>query len=170
MTDHFIQLYCANCGGAIQVYDDMDHFACGRCGAGMAVERRGGTVVLKPVSPAIQPAQSVTDKAAAAASLRGLQAEAQNLSARRDALKAGRIEHKRVGLLAGAALAVIGFVVLRTGISYLAGLSALLAGFATIIFIRRRDQRAAIRVREIESKLEVLNGRIEDRTLHVRET
>jgi predicted RNA-binding Zn-ribbon protein involved in translation (DUF1610 family) len=50
MTAHFITLSCASCGGTLEVYDDMERFACGYCGMEITVQRRGGTAVLKAVS------------------------------------------------------------------------------------------------------------------------
>jgi ribosomal protein S27E len=61
MTDHFIKLNCGNCGGELDVYDDMERFACGHCGTEIAVQRRGGTIVLKSMTQAIKtrrPAQT----------------------------------------------------------------------------------------------------------------
>jgi ribosomal protein S27AE len=65
MPEHFINLNCANCGGKLEVYDDMDRFACGYCGTEQIVQRRGGTVALKAVTEAIQTVQIGTDKKAA---------------------------------------------------------------------------------------------------------
>src|ERR1051325_912815 len=65
MSEHFINLNCANCGAKLNVYDDMQRFACGYCGTEMVVQRRGGTVALKAVTEAIQKVQIGTDKTAA---------------------------------------------------------------------------------------------------------
>jgi ribosomal protein S27E len=65
MSDHFINLNCANCGAKLEVYDDMERFACGHCGTQMIAQRRGGTVTLKAVTEAIQKVQIGTDKTAA---------------------------------------------------------------------------------------------------------
>ena len=50
MIAHFISLNCTSCGGALEVYDDMERFACGYCGTNTAVQRKDGTTVLKEVS------------------------------------------------------------------------------------------------------------------------
>ncbi len=50
MPDHFISPNCANCGAKLDVYDDMDLFACGYCGTEMLAKRRGGTVALHAVT------------------------------------------------------------------------------------------------------------------------
>src|ERR1039457_3769668 len=65
MPEHFINLNCANCGGKLEVYDDMDRFACGYCGTQMLVQRRGGTVAIRAVTEAIERVQVGTDKTAA---------------------------------------------------------------------------------------------------------
>jgi predicted RNA-binding Zn-ribbon protein involved in translation (DUF1610 family) len=65
MSDRFINLNCAHCGAKLDVYDDMERFACGYCGTEMIVQRRGGTVALKAVTEAIQKVQIGTDKTAA---------------------------------------------------------------------------------------------------------
>jgi len=65
MSDHFVNLNCANCGAKLDVYDDMERFACGYCGTELIVQRRGGTVALKAVAEAIKRVQIGTDKTAA---------------------------------------------------------------------------------------------------------
>lgn len=65
MSEHFVNLNCANCGAKLDVYDDMERFACGFCGTEMIVQRRGGTVTIKAVTEAIQKVQIGTDKTAA---------------------------------------------------------------------------------------------------------
>jgi DNA-directed RNA polymerase subunit RPC12/RpoP len=82
MPEHFINLNCANCGGKLEVYDDMDRFACGYCGTQMLVQRRGGTVAIKAVTDAIEKVQVGTDKTAAELALVRLQKELQPLTDR----------------------------------------------------------------------------------------
>ena len=65
MNEHFIPLSCASCGAKLDVYDDMERFACGYCGKEMVVQRRGGTISLKGVTDAIKQVQTGTDKTAA---------------------------------------------------------------------------------------------------------
>ncbi len=83
MPDHFINLNCANCGAKLEVYDDMDRFACGYCGTEMLVQRRGGTVALKAVTEAIKKVQIGTDKTAAELALVRLGKELEELKAHR---------------------------------------------------------------------------------------
>ena len=81
MSEHFINLTCANCGGKLEVYDDMEHFACGYCGSEMLVQRRGGTVILKAVTEAIHKVQIGTDKTAAELAIVRLNKELEELKA-----------------------------------------------------------------------------------------
>lgn len=75
MADHFIPLSCKYCGANLQVYDDMEYFACGHCGTALIVQRRGGTVNLRGVTQAIQKVQVGTDKTAAELALVRLNGE-----------------------------------------------------------------------------------------------
>jgi hypothetical protein len=71
----FVSLTCPNCGGKLEIYNDMDRFACSFCGGEMLVQRRGGAVSLKTVENAIRRVQVGTDKTAAELALPRLQAE-----------------------------------------------------------------------------------------------
>ena len=42
-----MSLGCPRCGVRLDVYDDLNQFACGACGAQATVQRRGGTIALK---------------------------------------------------------------------------------------------------------------------------
>jgi hypothetical protein len=56
----------------------------------------------------------------------------------------------------------MGFVMVRTGLDFVLGLSVLMAGIITICYIRRVDKKVLADVREIQTQTHVLNGRIED--------
>jgi ribosomal protein S27AE len=60
-----VTLSCSSCGAALDIAPDMSRFACGYCGATLAVERRGGTIALKGVVDAVERVQVGTDKTAA---------------------------------------------------------------------------------------------------------
>jgi ribosomal protein S27AE len=60
-----VSLKCINCGGVLEIHGDMEQFACGYCGSGQIVQRRGGTVALKPIADAVARVQVGTDKTAA---------------------------------------------------------------------------------------------------------
>jgi len=156
MTDHFIKLSCENCGSGLEIYDDTDQFACGYCGSHIAVQRRGGTVVLKLVT------ENAPQEPAADATLLRLKEEAQNLSKRHEAMLNDGVEAKKRGFIIGFSLILVGFVVVRSGYSLVMGLCVLLAGIFTISYARRADKRVLANARELHAKLDVLNGRIED--------
>lgn len=163
MTDHFIKLKCENCGSGLDVYDDMDRFACGYCGTEMAVQRRGGTIVLQPVTDAVRKVPAVSpDNPSRELTLIHLKEEAETLSKRSEALLSDRAEQKKRGFIIGASLLLVGFVVVRTGFSFIGGLAILLAGIFTISYVRRHDKTVMQSVRELQTKLDVLNGRIQD--------
>jgi hypothetical protein len=113
MTDHFIQLSCSNCDGALEVYDDMDRFACGYCGIKMVVQRRGGTVVLAPAE-AIHRIHIGTDETAAELALARLTEEKQKLVKRRETLLDEKFRRTKWGFGIGGVLLLIGIVASRT--------------------------------------------------------
>ena len=145
MTDHFIKLKCENCGAELEVYDDMERFACGHCGTEIAVERRGGTVILN--------AAAGRDKPSAELALVRLKEEAGDLSKRYDAMLKERVERNKRGYIIGISLLLIGFVVVRTGYSLVMGLGLLIVGIFTISYIRRHDKKVALDLRELHPLL-----------------
>jgi ribosomal protein S27E len=162
VTDHFIKLYCGNCGGELEVYDDMERFACGNCGTEIAVQRRGGTIVLKLATDASHKVPVGKDKMTADMALMRLKEEADNLSKRSEAMLNESIERKKRLYIIGVSLLLIGFVVVRSGHGLVIGLSVLMAGIFTISYTRRHDKKVLADVRELQGKIDVLNGRIED--------
>jgi len=82
MHDTFISLSCANCGGKLEIYEEMERFACRYCRSELLVQRRGGTVALKAVTEAIKQVQVGTDKTAAELAIIRLEREAVELSDR----------------------------------------------------------------------------------------
>src|SRR5450432_973824 len=90
MSEHFIDLNCTNCGGKLEVYDDMERFACGYCGSQMIVQRRGKTVALKAVTEAIHKVQIGTDKTAAELAIVRLNKELEILKADYARMEASR--------------------------------------------------------------------------------
>src|SRR5690242_9904664 len=86
MKENFVPLNCRNCGAKLDVFDDMDRFACGFCGTEMFVERRGGTVALKRVEAGIARVQAGTDRTAAELALVRLRQDLQRLIAAEAAL------------------------------------------------------------------------------------
>lgn len=84
MSESFVNLNCTNCGAKLDVYGDMERFACGYCGTQMVVQRRGGTVALKALAEAIQKVQIGTDRTAAELALVRLEKEREELKAQMD--------------------------------------------------------------------------------------
>jgi ribosomal protein S27AE len=162
VTDHFVKLKCENCGSGFDVYDDMDRFACGYCGTEMAVQRRGGTIVLHTVADAVRKTQVMADNPSRELTLVHLKEEADTVSKRCEAMLSDRAEQKKRGFIIGASLLLVGFVVVRTGFSFMGGLLIMLAGIVTISYVRRHDKTVMQNVRELQNKLDVLNGRIQD--------
>ena len=159
MTAHFISLNCTSCGGILEVYDDMERFACSYCGTDIAVQRRGGTAVLKAVSAV---STGELHHPNDSADLVRLREEFQNLSKRREVMLHDKIERQKWGYLIGAGLLLVGLFVVRFG-GFVIGLSGLMAGILTISFVRRIGKAMLADVRELDVKIDVLNGRIEDR-------
>jgi hypothetical protein len=85
MSDHFINLNCSNCGGKLNLYDDVERFACGYCG--MIVQRRGGIIALTAVKEVIQRVQAGTDKTAARLALFRLRQDRSETIAQFSAIK-----------------------------------------------------------------------------------
>jgi DNA-directed RNA polymerase subunit RPC12/RpoP len=82
MTGQFVSLKCVNCGGKLEVYDNVEGFACGYCGSEMAVQRRGGTIALTAVTEAVRQVQAGTDRTAGELAIVRLEREWAALSSR----------------------------------------------------------------------------------------
>jgi ribosomal protein S27AE len=162
MPEHFIKLSCPNCGSELELYDDMNQFACGNCGATMEVQRRGGAIVLRVLSWAVGEVQIGGRSTAAPPALGRLREEAGNLVKRREAMLNERAARKKWGYGIGIALLSIGFFVVRSGNGFVVGLSVLVAGMFTISYIRRSDKRVSADLRELQAKIDVMDGRIDD--------
>ena len=78
-ADRVVTLKCTNCGGNLDIAADMESFACGYCGTKQVVQRRGGTVSLKPIGEAIARVQVGTDRTAAELAVRRLQEDLASL-------------------------------------------------------------------------------------------
>lgn len=70
-----ISLKCVNCGGGLNLRPDLEEFACGYCGAELAVERSGGVVSLRLLEETIKRVQVGTDKTAAELAINRLERE-----------------------------------------------------------------------------------------------
>lgn len=115
MPVKFVPLSCQNCGGKLEVYEDMTRFACAHCGSEMIAEHRGSTVILKSVQEAIQKVQSGTEKTAAEVAIVRLR---QEISEKNQEIQQAEIESKTISygfLLALAAIALLGFAITANG-------------------------------------------------------
>lgn len=63
MTD-FVALKCPACGGRLEVFNDMNAFACGYCGNALTTRCRGGTISLS-LEEAVESVAANTDRTAA---------------------------------------------------------------------------------------------------------
>ncbi len=115
MTDHFLALSCPGCSSKLDIYDDMERFACGYCGKEMIVQRRGGTVRLS----------GIVDKMAAELALVRLEKEWRTLHAERQSILSGS---ESAGSLRSFMLA---------GISIISSLLSLLFALAAGISVYR---------------------------------
>jgi hypothetical protein len=135
MSEHSINLNCANCGAKLDVYDDMEHFSCGYCGTELIVQRRGGTVALKMVTEAIQKVQIGTDRTAAELALVRLNQESARIEEELEKLYPNGIKSVSFGrkgcavILAGP-LGLFGVLLIISGFQ---GYSGLLPGLLMVI-------------------------------------
>lgn len=183
VADRFITLKCPSCAGNLDIAEDMDSFACGFCGTKQVVQRRGGTVSLKPIGEAIARVQVGTDRTAAELAIRRLREDLAALEQEWEDYEDRAIEYERhtqgygliaffltVGFFAILILAALGYVFVTVVV--LLGI----VGFGVMMIKRvrrdagrRRERYVAARRRfrkcrddieaEIEGFLEVLNRR-----------
>jgi DNA-directed RNA polymerase subunit RPC12/RpoP len=150
MSEHFINLNCANCGGKLEVYDDMDRFACSYCGTEMLVHRRGGTVALKAVSEAIKKVQKGTDKTAAELAIVRLEKE------RNELVEAEKKSDNSVALLVLGVLSGLTGIGLAANDLIFGGILLIAAGISAIVFALRPSKAWTKRhnqIRQLERKI-----------------
>ncbi len=122
MPVKFIPLSCQNCGGKLEVYEDMTRFACAHCGSEMVAEHRGSTVILRSVADALQKVQAGTDKTAAELAIVRLR---QEVLEKEDEIQQAQTESETVSW---------GFL-LVLGVIALAGLGGALNGIWPSLFL-----------------------------------
>src|SRR5689334_10154728 len=93
----FVVLTCPNCGGKLQVTNDVDRFACGFCGTEMIVKRGGGIVSLAPVMEGLTRIQGSMDRTASELAIVRLNKEIAHLQADLGEVEARRRESIRNG-------------------------------------------------------------------------
>lgn len=112
--DHFVTLNCPACGGELDVYDDINRFACVSCGTKMIVQRRGGTVSLAAAKEVLRLEIAATN--GTAGKLAGVRRmdEKNKLAKLRSRLSEGRISRTKWGFGIGGALLLAGIVASKT--------------------------------------------------------
>ncbi len=115
MPVKFVPLSCQNCGGRLEVYEDMTRFACAHCGSEMIAEHRGSTVILNSVQDALQKVQAGTDKTAAELAIVRLR---QEISEKDQEIQQAETESETISrgfLLSLGLIAILGFAVTAEG-------------------------------------------------------
>ena len=152
MSD-FITLSCPSCGAALQVTQDLERFACSRCGNEHIVKRAGGTVSLAPVVAQLSRVQAGVDKTAAELAIARLQREIQALEAH-DTSEESRTSGIARGSTLSLLMAAGGIYSILAGSPYpgwiILGLLLILAGaaglFLMVMAVRNlRNSRRGIR-------------------------
>jgi predicted RNA-binding Zn-ribbon protein involved in translation (DUF1610 family) len=161
-SENFISLKCRSCGGKLDVYSDMDRFACGYCGTEMIVQRRGGTVALREVEACIKQVQIGTDKTAAELAIARYEAEARELrQAESDLAKQLNSERwKTYGC--GGVLLLIGLSVISTATGF--GEFALVVGGIFLIGGISSIKSKGGKWTELRTRRSELERRIADKT------
>ncbi len=76
----FITLTCPNCGGRLEITNDVDRFACAYCGTEHLVRRGGGIVTLAPVLEGLRDVQAGVNRTASELAIWRLEAEIDHLA------------------------------------------------------------------------------------------
>ncbi len=167
MSENFISLPCQSCGAKLDVYSDMDRFACSYCGTEIVVQRRGGTVALRQVENAIKQVQIGTDKTAAELAIVRYEAEARQLRQAESDL-AGQLDSERWKTYGcGGVLLLIGLATISTatgfgGFTLVLGGIFLIGGISSIKskggqWTELRTRRAEVE-RQIADKKQIADG------------
>ena len=90
-----VSLKCPNCSGKLDIGLSIETFACGYCGANVAVERGGNIVALRLLTDAMMGVQRGTDRTAAELAIRRLTDEIVALQREKDQRNA---EHQKLKL------------------------------------------------------------------------
>lgn len=183
MSDSFVRLQCPGCGAKLEVYPDMERFACGYCGGEILAQRRGGTVALKAVVAAIRQVQKGTDRTAAELALVRLEKELAALRAKGAAISqeveadlvmsSARCANMTGSLVFGVLLTVIGLATLPAGgcaFVFLVPGVVFLAWWFTVFENSKgpkaerlqREQSRPQRVQDIASQIASIENQIEE--------
>jgi ribosomal protein S27AE len=125
-----INLNCPNCGGKLQISNDVDRFSCGYCGNEFIVERSGGIITLQPVIEGLKEVKTGVDKTASELAIIRLKGEINALYQQRQQFinTGSRFKNYSIGSGFMAAFLVLIWLV------YLGGTEPDNASFECIIF------------------------------------
>jgi DNA-directed RNA polymerase subunit RPC12/RpoP len=150
----FVMLNCPNCGGKLEVHNDIDRFACSHCGSEMVVERRGGTVSLQRVTEAIAKVQVGTDKTAAELAIVRYERRLEELRQHRKARQAPYESQLGCFGLLTLAASLIFFGLLCSGqMSWSAALGCLAFGFVGGVGCSRVSSRMNAELSPIKAEI-----------------
>ena len=82
--EDFVTLTCPNCGGKLEITNDIERFACAFCGQEHIVKRGGGIISLKPIANDVRGIKIGVDKTAAELAIVRLTKEINRLIQERD--------------------------------------------------------------------------------------
>lgn len=104
---NILSLKCMNCGAALEVVQDIDHFACSYCGTQQQVQRSGGIVSLRRLEESLEEVKSGTNRAASELALSRLHADIASICAQRDdQIRALEAAEKRSNAIIGWAVII----------------------------------------------------------------
>jgi len=79
----FVTLTCPNCGGKLEITNDIERFACSYCGTEHVVRRSGGVVSLIAIVDGLKGVKTGVDKTASELAIKRLEGELNNLISNR---------------------------------------------------------------------------------------
>jgi hypothetical protein len=162
MSEHLINLSCANCGAKLDVYDDMERFSCGYCGTELIVQRRGGTVALKAVTEAIKQVQIGTDKTAAELAIARHEKELQDLRKKRNYVASDEGLPGLLGCGCGVILAIIGLGLLA-GRAWGDGVGFALVGGFILRYAYQRSKKESPQLKTLRDQVRQLEKLIAEK-------
>lgn len=155
-TVDFVTLRCGSCGASLEVYNDVELFACGYCRSQMEVRRRGGTVSLQALSDEVRDLREVAERTQAELELRRVEEELEKLQEeiRRDEESRNA---SNGGVLVGVlVLGVLGVASLGNGSPVLGLVMLGVAGWLGYVAWGKADARSG----ELEGRRSALRKKI----------
>lgn len=147
-----VSLSCQCCGGKLDVYKDMERFACAYCGTEMVVQRKGGTVAIQAVTQAIRNLQVGTDKTAAELAIARYTGELKDLHARESELSKGQPLDACMGF------GCVGLVFLAAVGAF--GWPGVASGAIVVIAVLGQERKKANELRAIRIRMRTLDNQV----------